>query len=321
MWYFQQLNQFRAQVFGAKCRLYFKFLAAIFLVHTFLLLALFIGYRGNCQHLVVTLNSQLLNNNLEILFIPTLQSSASQFKTIAHAKQQSSSAQKKGPAVIKKAPVQKTVAAVQTTKKIETPKPSTKNKPTIKKIEPKKPDVKKSDAPKKVDTPKKTVEKTVPVEKKKIEEKKTAPKKTEPKKVEEKKQDNLPEKMVKEELKPAAVPILAAVAQPVASASAADIGADEPLVIHATAQEIEAYRRANLLQQELVRVWHPPVGIAKDTNCTINCQVNWQGGVHDVTIQKTSGILMYDVAARSALYAMQLPEWARGKSLTIIFKV
>jgi len=74
------------------------------------------------------------------------------------------------------------------------------------------------------------------------------------------------------------------------------------------------------LQHELSKHWQPPVGIDQSCACAITAHIDRQGKIEDVTIDDTSGVLMFDVAARTAMLAMELPRWTWGKSLSITFK-
>ncbi len=74
------------------------------------------------------------------------------------------------------------------------------------------------------------------------------------------------------------------------------------------------------LQQELAKHWQPPVGIAHECVCAITAQIDRQGKIENIIIDDSSGVLMFDVAARTAMLAMELPRWTWGKSLSITFK-
>ena len=75
-----------------------------------------------------------------------------------------------------------------------------------------------------------------------------------------------------------------------------------------------------VLQQELAKHWQPPVGIDRSCACAITAHIDRQGKIEDIIIDDSSGVLMFDVAARTAMLAMNLPHWTWGKSLSITFK-
>lgn len=82
----------------------------------------------------------------------------------------------------------------------------------------------------------------------------------------------------------------------------------------------EQARMYECIEQEIVSRWRPPCGLAKDLSCQIKCSIGGNGTVVACKIEKSSGVLIYDMAARSAARAMTLDRWAWGKEFTIIFK-
>ena len=91
-------------------------------------------------------------------------------------------------------------------------------------------------------------------------------------------------------------------------------------VLYVGQQEYEVLRMQSYLQYEILEHWRPPVGVPTCAYCDIRFVVDWDGCVHDIAVVSSSGILMYDVSARSALLAMDFPAWAKGKSFKISFK-
>jgi hypothetical protein len=85
-------------------------------------------------------------------------------------------------------------------------------------------------------------------------------------------------------------------------------------------EELELLKKVNYLQTELARVWHPPIIQKINPTCTLEFFVNWQGIIESIKIVESSGVLLFDSAARKALYTMHIPEWAKGKSITIVLK-
>jgi len=92
------------------------------------------------------------------------------------------------------------------------------------------------------------------------------------------------------------------------------------VVLRVGYRDVEAMRRYNVLQKELVKYWRPPIGVLNGCSCKIKIFVSWDGSILEMDMIKQSGVLMYDVAARSALFAMSMPRWAQGKSITITFE-
>lgn len=90
-----------------------------------------------------------------------------------------------------------------------------------------------------------------------------------------------------------------------------------------TADESMSAEQARIYQcieQEIVSRWKPPRGLSKDLVCHIKCCVGGNGTVISCHAAKSSGVLVYDMAARSAARGMNLPRWAWGKEFTIVFK-
>lgn len=85
-------------------------------------------------------------------------------------------------------------------------------------------------------------------------------------------------------------------------------------------REVEAMRRTALLQKELINNWKPPIGVPTTASCEVQFTVSVNGSVKDATTIKSSGIMMYDVAARHAVFSIKMPAWTYGKTITIAFK-
>src|SRR5207302_6458741 len=85
-------------------------------------------------------------------------------------------------------------------------------------------------------------------------------------------------------------------------------------------REVEALRRGAQLQKELVQKWKPPIGVSPDCMCEVSFFVNTSGTIEDLKMVKSSGVMMYDISARQALFAMKMPQWTYGKPLIISFK-
>ncbi len=82
----------------------------------------------------------------------------------------------------------------------------------------------------------------------------------------------------------------------------------------------EQARMHECIEQEIVSRWKPPRGLSKELSCQIKCCIGGDGVVVSCILEKHSGVLIYDMSARSAARAMSLPRWAWGKDFTIVFK-
>jgi TonB C terminal len=167
---------------------------------------------------------------------------------------------------------------------------------------------KKEVATPKKEAPKKTVKESS---------KKDQPKKEVQKKVDDKKKVVQHEnECVKNAEMPASVPLKASPIQDSVSQSV-----DGARAIHATKQEIQAYEQMQFLQQKVSEVWRPPLGLPAGTECSIACGVDTHGKVHTTTVEKSSGILMFDLTAKKAVHGLEFPIWVRGSNVIILFKL
>ncbi len=85
-------------------------------------------------------------------------------------------------------------------------------------------------------------------------------------------------------------------------------------------KQLDTVHIQRALAQELRAVWHPPEGLSDDLEATVCVDVGHTGEVVSVDTQQESGVLVYDIHARTAVYAMQFPRACWGKQVTITFK-
>ncbi len=78
---------------------------------------------------------------------------------------------------------------------------------------------------------------------------------------------------------------------------------------------------ASKLKQAVEKCWNPPVGIKAGTSCQMRVHVGAQGKADDVKVLHSSKILMYDLPARKALFAMQYPKEVWNKTIMIALGV
>ena len=78
--------------------------------------------------------------------------------------------------------------------------------------------------------------------------------------------------------------------------------------------EQDALQLQEEIQREIEQHWKPPVGLGDDVVCQIQAIIGWDGTVHSLHIQQKSGVLAYDMHARSAVLAMKFPEAAWVKN-------
>lgn len=85
-------------------------------------------------------------------------------------------------------------------------------------------------------------------------------------------------------------------------------------------EELALLQMQAAIEQEISTVWKPPYGLSKDLTCEIIAIIGKDGKALKTIVQKSSGVLIYDVAARTALAKISMPLWAYGKEICITFK-
>lgn len=90
-------------------------------------------------------------------------------------------------------------------------------------------------------------------------------------------------------------------------------------VIYVGREDAQLLKIHDEIVQELHKHWQSPVGMTSDCSCLVNVCVSAKGTISDVLIEKPSGVLVYDIAARSAVLAMNMPKWVWGKKISIAF--
>ncbi len=164
--------------------------------------------------------------------------------------------------------------------------------------------------------PKKAVEKKVS---KKAEKKKVEPKKKDLSAAEAKKKEPDKELVKEKEPEPEAKP---QEQKPIEAEKGPESEHDEQLAQPAhefSLSDMGLYEEYVMLQETIGSTWAPPPGIQQGAACKITFVVDWQGIITDMTIDESSGVITYDVSARSALEAITMPRWTWGKKLTITF--
>ncbi|HEV2601257.1 MAG TPA: hypothetical protein VGT41_03085 [Candidatus Babeliales bacterium] len=99
-----------------------------------------------------------------------------------------------------------------------------------------------------------------------------------------------------------------------------DVSSEQDDVQYIGQAERDAAQMQLLIQQEVEKHWRPPVGLSAHLECDVQVKVGWDRKAELVLIQKPSGVLVYDIHARTAVVAMQFPHMACGKELCIHFK-
>jgi len=83
-------------------------------------------------------------------------------------------------------------------------------------------------------------------------------------------------------------------------------------------EQLDSLGVQNNIQQRVLQHFKSPVGIKKDVSCEISVLVGDSGKAKKVTVVRSSGILMYDVSARGAMYKIEFPQEVWNKTITIV---
>lgn len=90
-------------------------------------------------------------------------------------------------------------------------------------------------------------------------------------------------------------------------------------VLYVGRQEWEQMQRQTELQESMIEVWQPPLGLSDDLSCEIQVVFDLQGAIKAIVMYKASGSSMFDMSARQAVYSLKVPQWAYGKEVIIAF--
>ncbi len=108
------------------------------------------------------------------------------------------------------------------------------------------------------------------------------------------------------------------VAEPeISSSETVSLTEEEPIVIGQ--EEFEAMHLYQEIHQSLTHQWHPPAGLHPKQSAIVLITVDLKGIISDIVIEQSSGVLVYDMAARMAVYGASLPQQAWNNKIRIHF--
>jgi hypothetical protein len=93
-----------------------------------------------------------------------------------------------------------------------------------------------------------------------------------------------------------------------------------PVLIARTATEKKTIETQLQIQDELIRVWRPPLGIPDGCSCQVQIVIGLDGIVTTVTMVQPSSILLFDVSVRAAVQTAQWPQATWGKTIELIMQ-
>ena len=73
------------------------------------------------------------------------------------------------------------------------------------------------------------------------------------------------------------------------------------------------------IQKEVARLWKPPVGVPKGTECSVMFSLNNKGNVEDFEILNKSDILIYDLSILRVARRFKFNKFLWGKKISIDF--
>ncbi len=129
------------------------------------------------------------------------------------------------------------------------------------------------------------------------------------------------EEVVKTEV--AATPIEQAIAeqpQQEVHEQMAEVAPGDDNAVYVGQLEHDALALQEEIFKEIEQHWSPPVGLGRDKECQVKVIIDFDGAIKELVIEKTSGILAFDVSARTAIMAMVLPKASWGKEVVMHFK-
>lgn len=287
--------------------LWLKLLSCSFAVHLLFVMIFFFGYRDGVSSHKFTMHNHSLNTQVTVVLAPAAH------KPVANSVQTKQAMASRAT----KPTNQNKVATRMALLKPEQPKAMAKK--TTPKTAPGKKTIAKTTPAKTIPT-KVTPAKTEPT--KTVQAKVEKPKITETKSLPEQKKEQIASKTIEKKVEPAITPVIAQnTTEKLQSqhvlAQAQNNGPTQIEIPYTQARE---FYQQEALRKELSRHWTPPHGIPDTCSCEITTYVGNNGVVSDCVITQSSGILMYDVSARAAILAMELPRWTWGDSFAITFK-
>lgn len=71
------------------------------------------------------------------------------------------------------------------------------------------------------------------------------------------------------------------------------------------------------IQHAIIQSWTPPVGLDQGVCCEMKITISSDGIADSIEVAKTSGVLVFDMSARTALQQIEFPKEVHGKTIMI----
>ena len=93
---------------------------------------------------------------------------------------------------------------------------------------------------------------------------------------------------------------------------------DEDNVIFVGYEQLDECVIGSKIQTAIQQCWTVPIGLGAGVSCQMRVVVSDQGNAQSVTIDKSSGVFVYDSSARRALLQVEYPKEVWNKTITIV---
>lgn len=91
-------------------------------------------------------------------------------------------------------------------------------------------------------------------------------------------------------------------------------------IIYVGRDDLREMQTQHVVADALQKHWQAPSGIAQDTLCHISFDVDKEGRACNIIMKQNSKVLIFDVAARTAVVHAHFSPAAQGKQFTVAFK-
>ena len=103
-----------------------------------------------------------------------------------------------------------------------------------------------------------------------------------------------------------------------AETKSADVSeSSEPLNLNSEDVSDHVYQA---MVSEITKAWHPPAGLGGTLSCQVKVALTHNGSVSQVSLEQSSGVLAFDMAARAAMWRVKAyPRALWGREVVIVF--
>ncbi len=89
-------------------------------------------------------------------------------------------------------------------------------------------------------------------------------------------------------------------------------------VIFVGYEELDECVIGSKIQHAIIQSWTPPVGLDQGVCCEMKITISPHGAADSIEVIKTSGVLVFDMSARTALQQIEFPKEVHGKTIMIV---